>query len=602
MTRINGQKFKLQKNQEPFTVEFTEQQKVDIRFKDENAIEINLEWFDFFISTQGILREDRNIAETLSKYYEIGLDIRVTDNPFKATHLLYSSNEITYNLIVSLLRAIPVVTSSWLEDFKDFDCQTNSSPPEKWYNFLPTPKNAHENLLPNTRRSILLSEALVLLGNNEKKEMKLLIESLGGRTDSFDEAILREGITEPSNFTELVKEKLRTSKRGKCYLFAFEDEASKELLLQIPIIFDKVNERNDLYTAVLDDSSSLLKLFEVDNKINPSPVQNEPSFSPRKRRKFRKIGKIDFFNFEKVPESLPQPEATTNSATAEKPELESNKDDSSTTGRKKKHQISELSASKRDIPNKEAEESEPQRKKFRLLDKGDEILPQVSLSDALKSTKQKAVEFAVEDLGLKPLDDKMDDLNVGLEDLAVVETVNIFRKGGPGDSDTPKKTYDKRTNYKKFRKNKPLRNKNRIEMHIFSSQENDIDEDELLLNDDVPQIEQQCQHDFKDDMPVISSEKAPLHFQAHGNQEDFESFSFRRTQNREPEQSLFVPESQNSLLLSQSPSQEKVQKMYSKPSESSARVKEQPNAPQFDQESSESDDDDDLPKFTFRRR
>ena len=605
MTRINGQKFKLQKNQEPFTVEFTEQQKLDISFKDENAIEINLEWCNFFITTQGILKEDRNIAETLLKYYETGLDIRVTNNPFKATHLLYSSDEITYNLVVALLRAIPVISSSWLHDVKDSDWQVNTSSPGQLYNFLPDPKNTHENLLPNTKRCVLLSEALVLLCNNERNEINRLVESLGGRTVSLNKTILGEAITEPSNLMALVKEELRISEREKCYLFVIEDESSKELFLQIPKIFGMINERRDLYNSILDGSTSLLKPFDVEINFDPPFSQEKPSFSPRKRRKFGKVGKIDFFNFEKVPESLPQPDATSASAPAEKLELEIKKDDLGSIGGKEKQQVPESKASKRGLPNKESEGSEPQNKKFRLLDHENETLRQVSLSDALKSTKQKAVDFASEDLGLTPTDNKIDDLKDGLEDLAVVETVNIFRKERLDDFKTPKESYGNRTNYKKFRKNKPLRNQNRIEMHIFSSQENDVDEDELFL-DDVTHIEQQCQHDFKDSMPEISSQQTLLHVQDHGKQEDdFESFSFSRTQKREPEQSLFVPESQNSQVLSEPSSLEKIKKMDSRPSVSSRKAREQFKAPRLHQESSESDDDDDdddLPKFTFRRR
>lgn len=633
ITRINGEKVKLRKDEPPFVKDYTHNDLITITFKEENAMKITIEWIPLNICryTKQIMvggnLDSNPLTDELLKLFDSGIDLRIAKNPFSASHYLTLSDHLSYGLKVSLLRGIPILNTDWTDFIME-----NEQSFESWFLkldpsvFLPFSTKDNRYLMPNKKRTTLLKKSMFVLFHDTKDKLSKWIGSLGGSVFKADISVYYGESEIDENLLSVIKTKVKETECDKCFLMEYNDYEIKNYnrIEEALNDFAQSNSGNIvteamLYESVVNISINNLQSLNLEMELKRSTSAEIVSSQPqRKRRKFKKVGITDFFDFkppiktetlflEEVDKNVIEDRLTHNVDSAS---ILASLDNPKTVENNSGSRVVHTGELMNELPDKNNEESKtslkrqvdtntderPKLKKRKEEKKIGKFVPQISLLDAIKSTKERAKENVREKLGI---DEKENgDLNENLKNLAIIETFNVSRRREPVPIEASNNSYKDRKNFKTFKKNKPLANDKR---HLIEMQPvlvgNGISNVFIENNKDKEYMQKQLK--LMDDIGVVMNEVngyKPYSISLEDDDDkDVDSFSFQTSMKPLPESTLFVPEDDTQTEYNRSLSTSG----YELPK---SEVHNTPvNDNQEDEEDLDDDDDDDQPKFAFSR-
>lgn len=551
-TVINGEKHKLDKNQDPYYKDYNEN--ITMTFKDPEE-KFTIEWVEFniFISL--------NKEGEVLKVYNDGVDLRIVDDPFIATH--YIKPLLVYDHLVVLAKGIPEIELEWLHVHTD----------------------AGE--LEGKPNLFLRGMSFIV---KEDDTSKALLTLLGANIISYDNESKLKSVLD-SHPDYLVFD-------------CRESKASQHILKSFP---ERIINEKSVLDALLDPDIQLYK----DIRVSQSPQ--------RKRRKYNKPNILGYFDslmsqgsqdresseLEEKPidKRIMEKESTEKKSTEKKSTVEKSTEKKSTerkpipTEKESKpinppqiqnespieiHQQNELTSppidKDRKRPNQESEHPSKKPKKEQSDSKPPKIgkfMPQYSFYEAVKATKGEAAGKILHDLGLDPEADH-DEVNERLSNLAVVETMEVPpRKHVETDNNN---NYEGRVNFKKFKKNIKLGSV--VTRSFVGFTESNEESKPVPVGETNLDPEEKMAQDFNGVMNDISG--------YNPNQNDFQD------EEEDPDENgfSFSLGRQNSGLFVEADSQ-----TTEKPVTRTRKVQTKPVSEDDDDE-----DEDDVPKFTFSRR
>lgn len=612
--------------------DYTHENLITIAFKEENAMTITIEWIPLNICryTKQIMvngnLDSNPLTDELLKLFDNGIDLRIAKNPFCATHYLTLSDHLSYGLKVSLLRGIPILNTDWTDFIME-----NKDNFDRWFleldpaEFLPFSKKDNRYLMPNKKRTRLLSSSMFVIFHDTKDKLSKWIGSLGGKVFKAEiSAYYSEGKID-QNLLSTVKMKVIDAECDECFLMEFNDHEAKQHNQIEEALNDFAQKHSSkivteamLYETVVNMSMSGLQGLNLERELKRSTSAEIVSSQPqRKRRKFKKVGITDFFDFkppvkteglalgDTVVKDIAEEQLNINSdSNLALPDRSHPADDNDRSvvhtdttlndSSEKNDEVNNNITHKRQID--ESTEEEPELKKRKEEKKIGKFIPQISLLDAIKSTKERAKENVREELGMD--EKESDGLNENLNNLTIVETIDIsIRRRKPVPFEISNNAYKERKNFKTFRKNKLLTNKRR----------NFIDMQPIFVGDGVDNVfieknatdkgstqnQLKLMNDIGGDMGDVSGYK-PYSISLeddHDHDHDVDSFSFGIRNEPLRESTLFVPEDDIQREYDHTPT---------------PGIKRNDNETRDDRDDDDfddvdDDDDDDQPKFAFSR-
>lgn len=609
--------------------DYTHENLITITFKEENAMSITIEWVPLNICryTKQVMvngnLDSNPLTDELLRLFDNGIDLRIAKNPFYASHYLTLSDHLSYGLKVSLLRGIPILNTDWTDFIME-----NKDNIDKWFleldpgEFLPFSTKDNRYLMQNKERTKLLSNSMFVIFHDTKDKLSKWISSLGGKVFKVDISAYYCERKIDQNLTSTVKMKVKEAECDKCFLMGFNDHEVKHYN-QIEEALNNFAQTNSskivteamLYESVVNVSTSNLQGLNLERELKRSTSAEIVFSQPqRKRRRFKKVGITDFFDF-KPPiktEGLALDDSVDKNITDEQlKRINMNSattlalPDSSHTADNNNRSLVHTDTSLNDSSNKSNEESniithkrqiddsteeEPKLKKRKEEKKIGKFIPQISLLDAIKSTKERAKENVREELGMD--EKESDGLNENLNNLAIVETIDIsIRRIKPISNEISNNSYKEKKNFKTFRKNKLLTNERRnfIDMRpIFvgdgvdnafiekNTKDKENTQKQLKLMSDIGRV-----------MGDVSGYKPYSISLEDDHDPDVDSFSFGIRNEPLHESTLFVPEDDTHREHDHTPT---------------SGIKRNDNETRNDSDDDvDDDDDDDQPKFAFTR-
>lgn len=477
-TDVNGTVYKLpSRDAASVTHTFLEKELLlKVNANKSDRIKLQLTWVDVTVMAfskkilfQGEIQHSP-LPEALLALHSKGIDIRTTTDPFGATHYLTLSEHVDYPFQIAVLRGIPVVTSKWLEYLE-------SSPDnvDRWlFNVdgaLLLQDTKHDYVYPNSKRPELFAGCSVVLCTEDDalKQTTRLAKWLS----IFQVNVLLLNSSQKIGTPTLVSE-IETRFGNENNLIPFNSCAND---LRCRELFGAhFNSADDLWRAVVAIDASKLRRFAVD-KLPRTTVKEEPESlrltQRRKRRKVERVSDTDFFLFTPVSSSIPKPDDSLNPrdedaiVEAESSAKSATKSPSITEAEPISEILTEPPAEVPEVPTEtniaakdhdqaerredieeETKAQEPPQKKA----KRQWIVPQVSLAEAILSTKQKAEEI----VKLETTNLSTQDLQQDLDKLVIVEEIDLKVQRKPHtDSMEVNPDFRGRKNFKAFRKNGP---------------------------------------------------------------------------------------------------------------------------------------------------
>lgn len=395
--------------------------------------------------------------------YDSGTDMRLVSDPLLASHYLTLIDLNDFNLRIALLRALPVVSESWLEAVREepqkVDDWLLDIKDEYFYS-----KSDNDFVFPDTNRSSLLSgiNCFICHGTVTKQVGRLQewIRCLG---------------CEPTMVGIESQETVEATLRDAIAPFVFHVENDEK----VDFLMERLNNTDTLWNAVVNKSTSHLRQFTPIVK-RESQMGDLRLSQRKKRRKLEKVGDTDFFLFsqkQSTPASEPEvidhvevnpappaqqsqlvneEHATNNSeevSPSEPPEttvpsksdqeVKSDEEDTESAT-----QSIEASEENNKRPLDSIIEQEAKRQKAEPAKPREKIVPRISLVDAVLSTKKQADDVVKKELGLDEFDENV---NEKLDKLVIVEEVDlVVRK--KKDKAEARPDYKGRKNFKNFKK------------------------------------------------------------------------------------------------------------------------------------------------------
>lgn len=480
-TTVNGELYRLvSRDDSPFTKEFTDDELLlTVNAQKTSRVRLKIRWaslnvmpFAKKIEYNGEVRESP-LPGLLREMHSNGIDIRTCNDPLLATHYLTLSDHADYALKIAVLRSIPVVSTAWT----DF-IQRTPDVVEKWL-FDPGPEfflpNSPNNYVyPQSSRTHLLSgKSVVLCYLEHLKHLSRLedwMKCLGCRKIQFFN--VNDSM---SSFAKLFEASTSEDK----YAFSVNGD---EFISQKQLKED-LNTSQDLWSSVISSDTLHLKILRKIDKLEAITAKEEestPRFSQRrKRRKVERVSETDFFQFHSsgmLPatqtDSLNMIEVPEEIVTPSESKVESIKDvDERFDGNngKNNQQAFEPAAQTHSIevdndPDTDKQElhssnkietkndnfsgmvnDERATKRLKTTENSNWIVPQVSLAEAVRATKEETVKSAKQDAVVDKVDGE-------LQKLVLVEEVDLIvlsRKNQVLEEDL---RYKGRPNFKAFKK------------------------------------------------------------------------------------------------------------------------------------------------------
>lgn len=569
--------------------------------------------------------QDNPLPRILPELHEKGIDLRATEDPLVATHYLTLQDNDNYYLRIALARGLPILSTYWTDYIKrlpnDIGVWIKSEPVDP--RFLPKAIDG-ENiyLVPDKRRSTLLLPYLIAMVIEEipsKKNKKLMsfLECLGGTVMTLKTPI-ESGNVDTDQLTEELKSKLTASSLESCLMV---------LSSQTQVRLESLNTFFQSFGGEVIDDKTVLECVKSVTTGNLKPVTlhnlrikkreskealaSKPS-QRRKRRKIEKANELDFFDFTPTQNQLlTQIEETQTQQTEqiEKSLLEQIIQSGSTVQAEQieeqteqenhpvqpEQTIQKFSESKGPSETVESHTEiltptsgnsdpvsdenlplgpkrtgspfqEPETKRIKLERRKLKITPQISLVDAIKTTKKKQANIYQREFGIE--EDEINEDTESLErdneltNLAKVETVTFeLRNPNSKPVETENRNWEGRKNFKKFSKtNKVLSSFSRayVEMKVVPIN-NEVTFhnplEDAFSNGNNDNVEKRLTRDFEGLMSEVKEVKGVESAEVEDADEEEEltrGFSFsNRTLSEKA--SLFVPEdSQESQTIRES--------------------------------------------------
>ncbi|GEQ72014.1 hypothetical protein JCM33374_g5700 [Metschnikowia sp. JCM 33374] len=511
-TDVNGRIYKLAKKEaEPFEKTFRGD---DLLFKvnanKSDRIKIRIRWvpivvlpFSKKISFDGVVQQSP-LPETISKLIDLGIDLHTTENPLHATHYVSLTDVADYNLQIAVSRAVPVVSNKWCDFLAsspdDVDSWIFSIRPDL---YLPDTKGF--DILPNSLRPELLRDqiALILADDVHSKQAVRLKDWL--HCLSASEVIVK-------SISEVRDSKAELEARfasNSIILFHIPGAGSDE----VDKLFRTTNTVDDLWSAVLSvniaglqlSKPGFLEVLVSEKRPLEEFKESVPLSQRRKRRRLERVEDTNFFSFTPLSSSRnqsdsnpqsgtgtvspasqhfeqnsnhkdnhlqSQTEEETRSALSESGVCVSNEDESNNLSVENQIKIeTETQSPVEDIILSETEDLTPlERGQKQPLEKnalqseisesvppkkahksGISIVPEVSLADAIKSTKQQADKSIEKELSID------ESVEAQLGKLLVIEEFDL-KAPSRNAPEVTQNGYHNRKNFKNFRKKGPKQN------------------------------------------------------------------------------------------------------------------------------------------------
>ncbi|OBA19035.1 hypothetical protein METBIDRAFT_13792 [Metschnikowia bicuspidata var. bicuspidata NRRL YB-4993] len=489
-TDVNGVIYKLaRKDAEPFEQSFNDRDllfKVNVNKSDK--IKLHLRWIPVVVLPFlkkilfGGMVQPSPLPELLKDLKLSGADIRITDDPFEATHYVSLTDQVDYNMQIAILRALPIVSKEWfdmlancLDDVDSWLFTINSD-----LYLLDTRGN---DLNPNHMRTQLLSGSIAVLLSDDKDskeclKLKKWVECLNCTQ------ILVKSFEEVDNWELNLGGQLS---QNRVYMFCVQSFAGIESLKNA----NKINTTDDLWSAVLDADTARLRSpqlsipvpLQLEEKIEPIPLSQR-----RKRRKLERVEDTNFFLFTPLLSSKPQLDTeiqskyTSFSQTVQptvsdvefeleisqqkqnglenssRKEVDSEnvrlkpkiKTEFSTQGQDSdiysgQNYVAASAESTLDSSMKQVGIEDNLKSSIKNENSKSLIVPQISLADAIKSTKQKASDSINHELAFN------EGIAADMKKLLVIQDLELRAPSRIRSLDEP--SFHGRKNFKKFRKN-----------------------------------------------------------------------------------------------------------------------------------------------------
>ncbi|KAK6464583.1 hypothetical protein DFJ63DRAFT_81822 [Scheffersomyces coipomensis] len=626
---INGTMYRLSKGETgPMVVDVTNEDKVELVLGSDTDNIITIEWVAFnvmtfiktVVETEGKQSNNHHLDD-LVQLRSIGIDLRITNDVYKATHYYSRGEPTNKSFKIAVSRGVPILNEKWLDTIR-----RNKNNVEKWFLHIDYEKYlpGGEYLLPNPERSSLLKGITVFILSKGNEKFSYFINSLQGNIIQLQlDTYYQNNKLNEELLIQDMKEK--SPPNSKCVLMKFNGHGDAVLADQVNNSLEGIATKFNTSTASEDSiwtstkvcSLDNLRLFEVESLKRPNEAivsQSEPSL--RKRRKYEKVSKTHFFDFgactqsqsnneiliassQVVPESNDDVAESNNpiiegsvapivEPIIEEPEevIESPKEVEKSVDEGSNGSSVDINKSKKRSTEEELKPSKP--------NKIGKFMPKVSLVDAIKSAKEQANELIKQELGI--VDElEQDSFADNLSNLAIIETIEIkLRTKEPKEyNSTINKDYNGRKNFKTFKKNQQLKNKVtrsfvemdtipvNAEISFVSFKKSDYEAAEQRLTEDFGKVMQSVKN--------IDPVKNTL-FIDDDDDDETGSFSFKPNNNNKEKSGS----SANSLFVDEE-SQSTAQPVPNRTTTRSTTYR------NYYDDDDDDDDDDDQPRFGFSR-
>ncbi|CCE79657.1 Piso0_001739 [Millerozyma farinosa CBS 7064] len=619
VTKINGEPLKLKKNQDPYVLDYTSQDRLLIAFKEENLIRIELEWIPLNISfsKRTPTHDEKYLIPEIESMARKGVDLRMSENALEGTHFVATDSALDIPLIISLIRNIPLLNSRWIEE-------ASSSPENlsKWF-FEPERGNLTLDLdryssSKEERNNLFRGCLFVTISdyNEIHNDLVSLFSLIGGSLVTVSQISNLNMENKHNDTLRFLHNYLESTSSSQLYLLKEETNDSSRWSSHFLDQGLPVSSIEDLFRAIVANDSSMIRRVDFSNIRSDDIVEQ-----PRKRRKFQKVDKTKFLDFGfNIPsetravndiQSTGNNNRSNNEKITNSPSMENDKDieDTESKPSERKTESPATKDDSREVPDDDPKHASDETIIDKPVDKSstsfsdnstnkENRLSKVTMSDAIKTIKEKETSNIRDKLGLSEI---KDDLSYQVNDLSLVEYIDMNRKPIHHLS-SPKHMSDKyegRKNVKTFRKVKPsyLMSKmkpTKVGLKAFDSDDNDLHNAEMQkFSEEDPSL--QMAIDFGDASAASATQGIPVHSKSKesapmemGNQEDV----------------LFVPDDSqdggtfNSFVVNQSksPSHSTYQDGRNK---GFLRENFGNNTNYIDDDNDDADDDE--PKFSFKR-
>lgn len=503
VTKINGEPLKLKKNQDPYSLDYTSQDRLHIAFKEENLIKIELEWIPLNISfskKNTPTHDGKYLIHEIESISRKGIDLRMSENVLNGTHFVSTDSALDIPLVISLVKNIPLLNFRWIEEASRWPDDLS-----KWY-FNPErgglTLDFDRNSSSKEERNSLFNGCLFVTVSdyNENHDLVRLLSLTGGSLVTISQ-ISNLSLENKHSTLLSLHNYLKSTSSSHLYLLKEEKNDSSGWLSHFINNGLPVSSTEDLLRAIVASDSSAIQYVDFSNVCSDDIVEQ-----PRKRRRFQKVDKTKFLDFGF---SIPQETRAVNDIPSTDNNNASNNDritDSSSLENGKDIENTELKVLERktespitiddlrERSNDVSKETSGDTVTEKLVDRPatnvsdsstnkENRLSKVTMSDAIKTIKEKETSNIRDKLGLSEI---KDDLSDQVNDLSLVEYIHMNRRPIYHSSSTSNmlKKYEGRKNFKTFHKVKPSYlmstiRPTKVGLKAFDSHENDFHNAEM---------------------------------------------------------------------------------------------------------------------------
>lgn len=609
-SKINGESYKLGKNEKPQHHDFTQESLLDIEFKDSNnadgSIKYQIEWIPFVMMPSSMDTKS-SLHNDLKRLHHESIDLRITSTIDNATHI-YTLKDIPDGNIedydhvcLGMAKGLPILTNTWFKSIYEKKSSQDLILAIDYIQFLPKYNGKLLLLaLPNPLRSKVLDDYVIFSFNTFLFEENLVV-LMGGKIRNillikfFEDGVLNE--------TSLLNEIKQVSTKSLLLKYSSSDQIKSALTIndQLESFCKSYKSQIVLKNMLLDSletaSSDVLATLDFSLK-HPLEQTGQPVQGRRKRVKYEKVSKMHFFDLEATP-SLQEPNEESKKVSSESEETDPQGQHVSLTPIEvAETQLPDVTSPSKLPTSKEGsvEEAKPkpkddttrgQLKRNNSTSEQPKKIPKfipdfkVSLSSAIKQTKELATRLVEEELGIEK---KEPDLNDDMENLVIVEVVDFPKRTVPKPiNQIDNDRFSGRKNFKTFKKN--LRVKSNSSREFVNLEDATTQESATLIRE------------IEDPKPVSIEDEMQSQFNGYIKDVVIGESNGLFVEDSDTEE---IPES----IFTSHPNSTTSSVMNTKNKVATTRTRRINNknyGPQNNHDDDDDDDDDDGPKFGFTR-
>lgn len=510
---INGEKYRLLKNEKSRGHDFTNVDSIDMEFKDSNnpdkMINYLIEWVSFTVFPTTTDTKSSLFNDLKRLHHEL-IDLRITTDVNIASHC-YSLWDIPKgnvedcdNIYLAMARGLPILTYPWFQMvYEDKNVRKNF---QDWFLYIDhkslLPKLNGVTLLkavPDSLRSTVLNLFTVFTFNDVLFE-ESICKGMGAELKRIllIEFFVGGKLNQTSLFHEIKKS------TNNCILLSYspnekityEFSINSQLETFCRLYNSRLVEKDMLIKCLQECGIQRLSPLDINHLKHPLEDIAQPTQTRRKRVKYEKVDKMHFFDLDATNSSIetkdtvlsnqlsinekenqsPNPVIEISPKTSFHSVREKERSPKNTSLVRKELvadpvQVMEDNCESVDDPKSIPEpkensqiKSEPESPKATSVNnlkrvnstsdqpkKIQKFMPsyKVSLLTAVQQTKERATKRVEEELGIAKVDEQ--DLNGSMENLVIVEMIDIPARKNKEVVDDDR--YAGRKNFKTFKKN-----------------------------------------------------------------------------------------------------------------------------------------------------